>query len=220
MTRRWKAEIGSRSRRAPEAAVTARSLLPRKQGQTAFRQSVNGKAAVLIERILPGAEKKVFAAAHGGRVEAQDALDEGASFGRKAISRTDLRDQTNLLRATRVDRITEQNEGKGEAGKRVFTEIGKDGDGRETGTHLGESEGGVLGHKRKVAQDRETEAEAEGVALNLSDADQGRGAQGGFELEDASRFATNGHRSAGGSLASQAENVAAGSNAQNAGAGF
>ena len=119
--RRWNLEMGSRSRRAPEFAVTARSLLPREQGQAALRQGFDGKTAVLIEGVLLGAEEKAFAAAHGGRVEAQDTLDEGVGFGEEAISGTDLRDQTDLLRAMRVDGLTEQNERKCEARKRVFT---------------------------------------------------------------------------------------------------
>jgi hypothetical protein len=83
--------MGSRSRRAPESAVTASSLLPREQGQAAFGQGGDGETAVLIERVLLGIEKKVFAAAHGGRVEPQDTLDEGVGFGREAIGGTDLR---------------------------------------------------------------------------------------------------------------------------------
>jgi len=127
--RRWNLEIGSRSRRAPESAVTASSRFPREQGQATFRQGVNGKTAVLVKGVLLGIEKKAFATTHGGRVEPQDTLDEGVGFGGEAISGTDLRDQTDLLRAMRVDRFTEQNEWKREARKRVFTEIGQDGDG-------------------------------------------------------------------------------------------
>src|SRR2546421_10982037 len=137
MMRRWNLEMGSRSRRAPEAAVTVSSLLPREQGQATFRQGVNGETAVLVEGVLLGVEKKAFATTHGGRVEPQDTLDEGVGCGGEAISGTDLRDQTDLLRAMRVDGLTEQKEQKCEARKRVFTEIGQDGDGGETGTHLG-----------------------------------------------------------------------------------
>ncbi len=50
----------------------------------------------------------------------------------------------------------------------------------ETGTHLGKAEGGLLCDEREVAYDREAEAEAERVALNLRDADQWRGPQGGI----------------------------------------
>ena len=115
------------------------SLLPRKQGKATFRQGVNGETAIFVEGILLGVEKKFFAATHGGRVEPQDTLDEGVGFGAEAISRTDLRDQTDLLRAMRVDGLTEQNERKREARKRIFTEIGQDSHGGETGTHLGEA---------------------------------------------------------------------------------
>src|SRR6266403_1971781 len=93
MIRRWKVEMGSRSKRAPESVVTASSLLPRERGQAAFRQGVNGVTAVLVEGVLLGAEKKAFAAAHGRRVELQDTFDEGVGFGREAINGTDLRDQ-------------------------------------------------------------------------------------------------------------------------------
>src|SRR5713226_793725 len=94
--RRWKLEIGSRSRRAPESAVTANSLLPREQRQAALPQGIYGETAVLIKRVLLGVQKKVFAAARGGRIELQDALDESVGFRGKALGGTDLRDQTNL----------------------------------------------------------------------------------------------------------------------------
>src|SRR6266404_5626928 len=216
--RRWKVEMGSRSRRAPESAVTASSLLPRERSQAAFRQGINGETAVPVEGVLLGVEKKAFAPAHGGRVEPQDTLYESFGFGRKAIGGTYLRDQTNLLRAMRIDGITEQNERKCEAGKRVFTEIGHDGGWRETRTHFGESEGGAVRDERKVAHDRKTEAEAERVALDLRDADQRSEPQGGFELEDTSRFTADCGRGAARALASRAKNVAARPNAQDAGA--
>src|ERR1700675_2614849 len=133
MMRRWKLEMGRRSRRAPESAVTASSLLPREQGQAAFRQSVNCMTAVLVEEVLLGVEKKVLAAAYSRRVEPQDALNESVGFGREAIRRTDLRDQTYLLRAMRVDGLTEQNEGKCEMRKGVFTQVGHDGSGGRAG---------------------------------------------------------------------------------------
>src|SRR5258708_2233725 len=99
MMRRWNLEMGSRSSRAPESAVTVKSLLPREQGQATLRQGVNGETAVFVEEVLLGVEKKTFAAAHGGRFEPQDALDEGVGFGGETISGTYLRDQTDLLRA-------------------------------------------------------------------------------------------------------------------------
>src|SRR6267143_683909 len=205
MIRRWKVEMGSRSRRAPESAVTVSSLLPRERGQAAFRQGINGKTTVPGEGVLLGVEKKAFAAAHGGRLEPQDALDESVGFGRKAFGGTDLRDQTNLLRAMRVDGLTEENKRKCEAGKSIFTEIGQDGDGGETGTHLGESEGGVVRNEREVAYDGEAEAEAERVALDLRDADQWRGPHGSFEFDEASRFTTDCRGGAARALASRAE---------------
>lgn len=165
--------------------------------------------AVLVEGVLLGAEKKAFAAAHGRRVELQDTFDEGVGFGGEAINGTDLRDQTDLLCAMRVDGLAEQNERKCEARKRVFTKIGQDGNRGETGTHLRETEGGMLRDEREVAYDREAEAEAERVALDLRDADQRSGPQGSFELEDASRFTTDCRRGTTRALASRAKSVAA-----------
>src|SRR6266849_8601579 len=81
MMRRWNLEMGSRSRRAPESAVTVSSLFPLEQGQATLRQGVDGEAAVLVEGVLLGVEKKAFAVAHGGRVEPQDTLDEGVGPG-------------------------------------------------------------------------------------------------------------------------------------------
>src|ERR1700731_1696398 len=220
MMRRWNLEIGSRSRRAPESAVTVSSLFPRERGQAAFRQGVNGETAVLVKGVLLGIEEKAFAATYGGRVKPQDTLDEGVGFNGEAISGTDLRDQTDLLCAMRVDRLTEQNERKREARKRVFTEIGQDGDGGETGTHFGESEAGMLRHEREVAYDREAEAEAERVALDLRDGEQWRGPQRGFEFDKASRFTTDCRGGAPSALTSRTKNIAPSFNAQDAGAGL
>src|SRR5713226_7812273 len=90
MTRRWKLEMGRRSRRAPESAVTASSLLPREQRQAAFCQGIDSETTVLIEGVLLGVEKKVLATAHRDRIEPQDPLDEGVGFGRKPIGGTNL----------------------------------------------------------------------------------------------------------------------------------
>jgi len=80
-----------------------------------------------------------------------------------------LRDQTNLLRAMRVDGLTEENKGKCEAGEHVFAEIGQNSDGGQAGTHLREREGGVVRDEREVAHDCEAEAEPESVSLDLRD---------------------------------------------------
>src|SRR5258708_39713033 len=85
MIRRWKVEMGSRSRRAPESAVTGGSLLPRERGQAAFRQGINGKTTGLGEGVLLGVERRAIAAAHGGRVKPQDTLEESGGSGREAI---------------------------------------------------------------------------------------------------------------------------------------
>src|SRR5260370_25592705 len=126
MMRRWKVEMGRRSRRAPESAVTASSLLPREQSQAAFCQGIDGETTVLIEGVLLGVKKEVFTTAYRGRVEPQDALDEDVGFGRKPIGGTDLRDQDKLLPARRADRLRQHKQGKSEGGKWVVTQIGDD----------------------------------------------------------------------------------------------
>src|SRR5260370_14836861 len=135
MMRRWKLEMGRRSRRAPESAVTASSLLPREQSQAAFCQGIDGETTVLIEGVLLGVKKEVFTTAYRGRVEPQDALDEGVGFGRKPIGGTDLRDQAKLVPPVRGDGLAKQGQGESEAGKRGFTAIGQDRDGGQSGTH-------------------------------------------------------------------------------------
>src|SRR5207249_6225674 len=130
----------------------------------------------------------------------------------------DLRDQTNLLRAMRVDGLTEENKGKCEAGEHVFAEIGHDGHGGQAGTHLGESERGVVRDEREVAHDCEAEAEPESVSLHLRDTNKWRGPQGDFELDQARRFTTDCRQGAARALTPRAENIAARSNAQYPGA--
>jgi len=93
-------------------------------------------------------------------------------------------------------------------------------DAGETGAHLGESEGGVFGHQREVAHDREAETEAEGVALDLGDADQWRGPQSGFEFDEACRFTTDCRGGTARALASRTENVAACPNGKTRARGF
>src|SRR5260370_7439815 len=120
MMRRWKVEMGRRSRRAPESAVTASSLLPREQSQAAFCQGIDGETTILIEGVLLGVKKEVFTTAYRGRVEPQDALDESVGFGRKPIGGTHLRDQAQLLRAMRVAGLAKHDQGKNEPGKPGF----------------------------------------------------------------------------------------------------
>src|SRR5260370_25863733 len=181
---------------------------------------MGSETAVLSKGVLLGVKEKCFAAAHGGRIELQNAFDERIGFRGEAPGGTDLRDQTNLLRAARIDRLAKQNQGEGEVGKSVLTEVGHDGGRGKAVAHLGESEGRVLSDEREVAQNGKSEAETKGVALDLGDADQRRGAQGGFELEDTSRFAPDCSRGAPRTLASCAENITARANAQDAGARF
>src|SRR5260370_24153861 len=127
MMRRWKLEMGRRSRRAPESAVTASSLLPREQSQAAFCQGIDGETTILIEGVLLGVKKEVFTTAYRGRVEPQDALDESVGFGRKPIGGTDLREPAPLLRGMRVDGVAKKEQGRNEEGKGGFTGAGEKG---------------------------------------------------------------------------------------------
>src|SRR5258708_33452792 len=167
-----------------------------------------------------GVKEKSFAAARGGRIKPQDALDERIGFRGKALCGTDLRDQANLLRAARIDRLAKQNQGEGEVGKSVLTEVGHDGGRGKAEAHLGESEGRVLSDEREVAQNGKSEAETKGVALDLGDADQRRGAQGGFELEYTSQLAPDVSKSAPRTLTPGAENITSLATRQDAGARF
>src|ERR1700674_5510633 len=107
--------MGRRSRRAPALAVTGVSLLPCERGHAAGGQSFNGEAAILVKRVLLHVLKKLFAVAHGGGIEAENALDEGVGLGGKTLGGDDLRDEADLQRALRFDGIAKEDERESEA---------------------------------------------------------------------------------------------------------
>src|ERR1700674_2512548 len=217
--RRWNEEIGSRSRRAPAFAVAASSFLPGKHGHAAHSQSIDSEAAILAKVVLLGGLEKFLAAPRRSRIGPKDALDQSISLRGQTISRTNLRDETDLQSLLRGDGMTEEDERKRKARQRVLTQVGHDRGGREAGTHLGKLQGGVLSDQNEVTQDREPEAEAKGVALHLRDADQGRSSQRTLDLDDASSFVADRLDVPARALPPRAEDLATCSNAQYACAG-
>src|ERR1700676_1549040 len=170
--RRWKEEMGSRSRRAPAFAVAASSLPPGEHGQAAHGQSVDGQTAILGKVVLLGGLEKFLAAPHGSRVELKNGLDQSIGFARQTISRTNLRDETDLQCSLRRDGIAEEHKRKSKARQRVVAQIGHDCGRRETRTHFGKLQNGMLSDQNEVAQDCQPKAEANGIALHFRDADQ------------------------------------------------
>src|SRR6266851_3188375 len=141
MIRRWKEESGSRSSRAPAFTGTASSLLPRKHGHAAHRQGFRGQTAVLVERILLRGLEKFLAVPRGVRIEAQDALDDRLDVGRQFICRADVRDESDLLRLLRRDRIAEEDKWKREARQGVLAEVCHYGGRRKAKLHFRKSQG-------------------------------------------------------------------------------
>src|SRR5580700_8020689 len=121
--RRWKEEIGSRSRRAPAFTGTADSLLPCEEGHAADCQGFNGQPAVLVKGILLRSLEKFLAAPRGSWVEPENAIDESIGLASKSIGRTDLRDEADFESLLRGDRIAEKDEGKREARQSVLTQV-------------------------------------------------------------------------------------------------
>src|ERR1700676_4430259 len=138
MIRRWNEETGSRSRRAPALAVTTSLFRLREQGHTADRQGFNSQSAVLVKGVLLGCLEEFLAASRGSRIELTDTLDDNIRVADQAVGRADLRNEADLQRALRVDRIAEQDEGKRKARQRVFAQVGHDGRRSQTRTHLRE----------------------------------------------------------------------------------
>src|SRR6266404_5846470 len=155
--RRWKEEMGRRSRRAPALTFKSDSLFPREGGQgTIFFESVG----------LRG-EEKVFAAAGGGRVQFQDAGNEGVGFGGKIGGGDNLRDQADFESLLGRKRFAEKYKRKGEARQCVFAEVRHDRGGSEAMAHFWKTEGGGVCYQREVGDDGEAHAEGEGVALDF-----------------------------------------------------
>src|SRR5258707_8941524 len=111
-TRRWKAEMGRRSRRAPALTLKSDSLFPREGGHRACGEGFDGQGAIFFESVGLRREEKVFAAAGGGRVEFQDAGDEGVGFGGKIGGGDDLRDQGDFESFPGGKRLGEKEERK------------------------------------------------------------------------------------------------------------
>ena len=87
MMRRWKEEIGSRSRRAPAFTVAASSFLPCEHGQASSNQGFKGRVAVLFERLLLGGEKKFLASPGSRGIESQNTFYESVSLTRQTVDR-------------------------------------------------------------------------------------------------------------------------------------
>src|SRR5258708_5463316 len=81
--RRWKEEMGRRSRRAPALTLKSDSLFPREGGHGACGEGFDGQGAIFFESVGLRGEEKVFAAAGGGRGEFLDAGHGGRRFGGK-----------------------------------------------------------------------------------------------------------------------------------------
>ena len=75
MMRRWKEEIGSRSRRAPAFTVAASSFLLCEQGDAPGGQSFKCCVAVLVKGSLLGGEKEFLAASNRRWIEVKNSLD-------------------------------------------------------------------------------------------------------------------------------------------------
>src|ERR1700674_3277659 len=112
MIRRWKEDNGRRSSRAPAFTGMAGSLLPRKHGHAADCQGFRGQTAILVERVLLSGLEKFLAVPRGIRMETQDAFDDGIDVGCQLARRADMRDEADLLRLRRCDRIADQDERK------------------------------------------------------------------------------------------------------------
>src|SRR5258708_20554653 len=78
--RRWKEEMGRRSRRAPALTLKSDSLFPREGGHGACGEGFDGQGTIFFESVGLRGEEKVFAAAGGGRGQFQDLGGEGVGF--------------------------------------------------------------------------------------------------------------------------------------------
>src|SRR5258705_6372683 len=94
--RRWKEEMGRRSRRAPALTFKSDSLFPREGGHGACGEGFDGQGAIFFESVGLRGEEKVFAAAGGGSIEFQDADDEGVGFGGKICGGENVRDEAEF----------------------------------------------------------------------------------------------------------------------------
>src|ERR1700674_1833399 len=178
----------SRSSRAPAFTGTPSLFLLREDGHAADRQSFHGQTAVLVKGILLRRLEKFFAAPRGIRFELKDAFDKGIGIDCETRRWTNLRNEANLQGMLWWNGIAEEHEGKREARQSVLAQVRHNRRRCETETHLRKSQGSVFSHVDKVTDDRKAEAEPQGVSLDFSDADQGRGPQGTLQINKTSRL--------------------------------
>jgi hypothetical protein len=74
----------------------------------------------------------------------------------------------------------------------------------------------VFGDDYEIADYRQAESKAHGVALDCSDADEISGSEGAFEFEDAGGFLADGGDVASGAFATGAKDVASGADYEDA----
>ena len=174
--------------------------------------AASSRMAVLFKRLLLGSEKKFLAAPRGRGIKTKNAFHQSVGLTPQTVGWANLRDEADFEGALRTYRVAQQYQRKCKSGQSVFTQISHDGGRRKPGPHLGKSQLGMLGHESEIAEDREAEAKAEGISLNLCHADQGRGPQPTLDLDDTSRFRTDGLGVPACPFAPGAENVAARAN--------
>src|SRR5258708_2678246 len=169
--RRWKEEMGRRSRRAPAVTLKSDSLFSREGGPGAPREGFDRPGPIFFERIGLRGEEKVFAAAGGGRVEFQDAGDEGVGLGGKIGGGNDLRDQADFESLPGRKRLAEKYERKGEARQGVFAEVRHDRGGGGAMAHFWKTKGSGVCYQREVGDGGEGQAGGAGGALGFGPGD-------------------------------------------------
>src|SRR4030088_3059953 len=140
ITRRWNAEMGGRSRRAPAFTGTASLFLLREHGHAADRQSLNGEAAILVKGILQSRLRKFLAVSSGVGIQLKYALYKCIGIGCEASARANLSNEPDLLSMLRADGIAKQDKRKCEARQGILAQVRHDGCRCETETHLWKSQ--------------------------------------------------------------------------------
>src|SRR5258707_12563136 len=103
--RRWKEEMGRRSRRAPALTLKSDSLFPREGGHGACGESFDGQGTIFFESVGLRGEEKVFAAAGGGSVQFLNVGGEGGGFGGKIGGGEQLGGQDGFCRVLVVKSV-------------------------------------------------------------------------------------------------------------------
>ena len=210
--RRWKEEIGSRSRRAPAFTVAAGSFLIGEYSHASGGQRFKRGPAVLVKPILLGGEKEFLTAPDRRRIELKNTIDESVGLTCQKVDGANVRDETDLQSSFAIYGIAKEDKRKSKSRQSVLSEVSHDGCRRKAVAHLGKSQAGMLRDQSEVTQDRESEAEAESVTLNFCHADQGRRSEKTLDFDDASRFGTDSLDVTARALAPGAEDFAAGAN--------